>query len=341
MLRLRLSMKRYVPCLVFLLIASSFFGCNSSRKAKNDDIISQRYIHKYGYDLSKKEWQSADYPGKVVTMLRNGVTRSSSYENGVLHGPTTYTFPHSHTLESLNIYEWGNLVKTLTYDIRGIPQKEHIFLSPAHVKITHWYKGGSPLCTEEYYNSELFEGEYYNERNEVESRINKGSGIRIIRNENEQITTKETIENGYPILRETFHPHGMPHIVIPLSGGKIHGIKKVFSQSGDPISKETYYQDILHGPATYFQNGCRYLEVNYSHGLKHGLERHFIDGHTLLEETEWVEGYKHGPSTFIADGTSTTRFYYNHIPVTKERYRELCEQEENIAIMHERAMNKN
>jgi len=68
--------------------------CQTSNKDKNDNVVSQRYIHKYGYDVSKEEWESTGYPGQVVTTLRNGVTLTSSYENGVLHGPTTYTFPH-------------------------------------------------------------------------------------------------------------------------------------------------------------------------------------------------------------------------------------------------------
>jgi len=312
-------------------------GCHNSNQDKNDEVVSQRHIHKYGYDVSKEEWESTGYPGQIITTLRNGVTITASYENSVLHGPTTYTYPHSQTIESLNIYERGNLVKKTTYNIRGIAQKEEVFLSPSHIRTMRWYSSGTPMLTEEYHNTELLEAEYYNKNNEPEYRVTKGAGIRIIRDQHEQIVAKETIENGYAILKETFHSHGIPYAITPLSGGKINGEKKVFAPSGEPISSETYKLDVLDGPATYFQNGYRYLEVSNKNGQKNGIERHYVDGENLVEETQWLEGQKHGPSIVYFDGMSKTRWYYNDALVTKERFRELCEQEENIAIMNDRA----
>ena len=332
-------MKMFPP-LCIALSSLLLFACQSAKKDENENVVSKRYIHKYGYDVSKEEWDGASYPGQVITTLRNGVTVTTSYEEGVLHGPTTYTYPHSHTIESLNTYERGSLVKKLTYNIRGIPQKEEIFFSPSHLKTTRWYQKGTPLSVEEMDNGILLEGEYYNEKNEAISRISKGSGIRIIRDERENIISKETIENGTPVLRETFHPHGIPHTIVSLSGGKIHGQKKVFAPTGEPVSIETYRSDVLDGVSTYYQNGCRYLELQYKNGLKHGKERHFVDGQTIVEETEWMDGQKHGPSVVFFDGMSRTRFYYNNELVSKEKYRELCEIEENIAIMSERASNK-
>ncbi len=325
----------------FLLLTCAgllMFGCQNSNKDQNENVVSKRYIHKYGYDVSKEEWESTGYPGQVITTLRNGVTVTSSYEDGRLHGPTTYTYPHSNTHESLNIYERGNLVKKTSYDIRGIPQKEEVFLSPSHVKLTKWFQSGTPMSVEEYHNEELLEGEYYNKRNEAEHRVIKGSGTRITRDEHENIVLREKVEGGFSVLRETFHPHGIPHTVLPLSGGLIHGEKRVFAPSGEPISVENYEHDVLHGPATYYQNGCRYLEINYNHGQKDGTERHFVDGETVVEETEWIDGQKHGPSIVFFDGMSRTRYYYNDQLVSKEKYRELSEIEENIAIMNDRAL---
>lgn len=332
-------MKRISPLLI-ALSGLFIFGCQNSSKDQDENVVSKRYIHKYGYDVSKEEWEGATYPGQVVTTLRNGVTVTSSYEDGILHGPTTYTFPHSNTIESLNTYERGNLVKKTTYDIRGIPQKEQVFLSPSHVKVTKWFQSGTPLSVEEYHNQELLEGEYFNERNEAEYRVVKGSGMRITRDQHENIVSRETIEGGYPVLRETFHAHGMPHVVLPLSGGLIHGEKKVFAPTGEPISVESYKKNVLDGQATYYQNGCRYLELTYKDGRKHGIERHFVDGETVVEETEWMDGQKHGPSIVFFDGMSRTRYYYNNQAVSKERYRELSEIEENIAIMNDRGHNR-
>lgn len=329
-------MKKLIPFFV-LLLTLCIAGCHNSNQNKSDHIVSERYIHKYGYDVSKEEWETTTYPGQVITTLRNGITVTASYEDGMLHGPTTHTYPHSHTTESLTIYQKGNLVKKTLYNLRGIPFKEEVYLSPSHMKITRWYTSGTPLSVEEYHHSELLEGEYYNKNNEVEHRVAKGSGIRITRDQHEQLIAKETIENGYPILRETFHPHGIPHTITPLSGGYIHGEKKVFAPSGEPISCENYVQNILHGPASYFQNGYRYLEITYRKGLKHGIERHFVDGDTIVEETDWYDGQKHGLSIVYFDGMSKTRYYYNNALVTKDRYRELIQQEENIAIMNDRA----
>ena len=78
------------------------------------------------------------------------------------------------------------------------------------------------------------------------------------------------------------------------------------------------------------------MELNYRDGRKHGIERHFVDGETVVEETEWMDGHKHGPSIVFFDGMSRTRYYYNNQAVSKERYRELSNMEENIAIMNDR-----
>jgi len=337
---LRLIMKRFLP-LFFPLVGVLFVGCQASKKSENDGVVSQRYIHKYGYDVSREEWELKGCPGQVITTLRGGMTITSSYENGLLHGPTMCTFPHSNTRESLSIYERGNLIKKTVYSVRGIPRIEHDFSSPSRVKVTRWYNQGVPLCVEEYHDNRLVDGEYYDEHNRPECCVVKGMGFRIIRDQYEQAVAKETIEDGYPTLRESFHLNGIPHVVTPLCDGRVDGVKKVFASTGEPLLCESYKQDVLHGLATYFQNGSRYLEINYKNGLKHGFERHFIDGEVLVEETEWVDGQRHGPSTVFFDGTSTTRYYYNNIFVTKERYRKLCEQTENITIMNDRIMGRN
>ena len=332
-------MKKF-PSLYIALSGLFIFGCQNSSKDQNEHVVAKRYIHKYGYDVSKEEWDTASYPGQVITTLRNGVTITSSYESHLLHGPTTYTFPHSQVTQFLHVYKEGNLVKKITYNMRSIPQIQELFLAPSHVKITKWYQKGTPMSVEEYHNNEIVEGEYYNEKNEMINQVIKGSGIRVIRDEHENISSKETVDNGFSSLKQTFYPHGIPHTIIPLCNGKIHGEKKVFALTGEPISVETYHFDLLHGPALYYQNGCRYLEINYRDGLKDGKEYHFVDDKTVIEETEWMQGQKHGLSTIFIDGIPHTRFYYNDQLVSKEKYRELCEMEDNIAIMSDRVLNK-
>src|SRR6267154_4884075 len=96
-------MKRCIP-IFFSLLGILTFGCHNSNR-ENEEVISKRYIHKYGYDVSKEEWESTGYPGQVITSLRNGVTITASYEDNFLHGPTTHTYPYSQTMESLSTYE--------------------------------------------------------------------------------------------------------------------------------------------------------------------------------------------------------------------------------------------
>ena len=43
--------------LSFICLATA--SCTSDHDQKN--VISERYIHKYGYDVSKEEWEILDY----------------------------------------------------------------------------------------------------------------------------------------------------------------------------------------------------------------------------------------------------------------------------------------
>src|SRR3972149_3913781 len=83
---------------------------------KEDPVISQRFVHKYGYALTQNEWESNQYPGQVITSLRNGVTITTTYENGVPHGACTHTFPNSQTIETYFLYNQGEKVKEIHYD---------------------------------------------------------------------------------------------------------------------------------------------------------------------------------------------------------------------------------
>src|SRR3989344_6292707 len=100
---------------IALLLASC------ERKQRENDVVSQRYIHKYGYAVSKDEFEDRKYPGQVVTLLKNGVTVTTTYEDGILHGPCTHTYPHSQTIETYYLYKEGFLTKEVHYDITGMP----------------------------------------------------------------------------------------------------------------------------------------------------------------------------------------------------------------------------
>lgn len=330
--------KKLVPLLGLLLVG--LCGCQNNSKTKKSDVISQRYIHKYGYDVSPEEWKHNHYPGQVVTTLKNGVTIASSYEDGVLHGPTSYTYPHSQTLESLQVFERGNLVKRTSFDIKGIPMKEDLFLSPGHVKTKTWYRSGTPMCSEEKLEDALIEGEYYTLQNEIESKVEDAHGIKTVRSIDGDLIAKETISQGEMIIKETFHSDGKPATIAYFTHGLLHGEKKFFGPSGEPVLVEHYHKGKLHGPCSYYQNGCKYLETTYIHGRKEGVEKQFIDGETLVEETEYHLGLKHGPSIFYCDGMSKTEWYYNDQFVSKTKFDDLTERERMISIMNDRSKSK-
>lgn len=326
----------FLPLLGLLAV-----GCNSKANNETSQVVAERYIHKYGYDVSKTEWEDATYPGQVVTTLRNGVTLTSTYDNGVLNGPTIHTYPHSQTRASLEMYDRGSLVKKVSYNIRGIPAQEELFLSPTHVKMTQWFTNGTPMSVEEFNDGLLTNGEYHNLSNEVVASVKNGQGMRLVKcNDTDRLLSKEVYDEGRCQHRESYHENGVPYMSYDLFNNVVNGAKKIYAASGEPISIENFKMNVLDGNATYFQNGCRYLELSFKEGLKHGVERHFVDGDTIVEETHWESGSKHGPSTIYYDGMAKTEWFYNNEVVSKSKYDDLVSREKTIAVMNERAKNR-
>jgi antitoxin component YwqK of YwqJK toxin-antitoxin module len=304
-------------------------GCQKNKK--EDEVISERYIHKYGYAISKEEWNSKNYPGQVITHLRTGVTVTATYENGLLHGPCTHTYPHSQTVESYYLYNQGNLVKEILYDIKGMPTRERVQLSSSRFALTYWYANGCPMCTEEYINEELLEGQYFTVQNEIEARVEKGSGRRIRRDQKGTLIAIEEVEQGYVTKQEAFFPNGAPESISYFLKGKLHGERKLFTQTGEPIAVEEWIDGKLHGKSTYYKNGVKVLEVSYLGGQKEGLETHFADGKTISQQIKWENNIKHGPSIFYINNIAQTEYFYNGEKVSKETYEERLAFDEVIS----------
>lgn len=304
-------------------------GCNNNND--NDNVVSQRYIHKYGYAVSQEEWESKKYPGQVITNLSNGVTVTATYENGIKHGPTTHTYPHSQTVEYYCLYNQGNKVKEISYDPNGVPMEEWIQLSPTRYSITMWYNQGSPMMVEEFVGEELLDGQYYTTANELESRVEKGIGTRVRRNREGTLLAKETMEAGYAIKKETFYPNGAPESIAYYFHEALNGEKRTFAHTGEPLSIEEWVSGQLHGKATYFKNGNRYVEISYMNGQKNGIERHFIDGDIVSQEIVWENDLKHGISVFYADGKPELQWFYAGEAVSKRKFDELNKIDELIS----------
>ena len=131
--------------------------CNNSL----DQVISQKYVHKYGFNVSPKEWEERSQDGQIVEELKNGITITKSYENGELHGPTTYTFANSKVVEKLLVYDQGTLLKETAFDVAGMPMREDLYEFDDRNVITLWSDRGIPLSVEEYENDTLVHGKYF------------------------------------------------------------------------------------------------------------------------------------------------------------------------------------
>ncbi len=324
---------QYKNSLILTLISLAMVGCNYNNSQKN--VISRRYVHKYGYDVSSDEWQTAKYPGQVLTMLKDGKTIVESYEDSLLHGYRTESFPHSQTIEKQETYERGKIVKRVTYNIRGVPQNEEIFISPTHILVTTWYQTGSPRCKEEYKDDILINGQYYTISNEVDSKIDNGNGDRVSRNQSGDMLSKDIFVNNAITYTETYYQNNYPHTTTFYNNGLEDGEKKIFEMTGEPISVEHLHKGEKHGLCTYYQNGYKYQESIYKNGLKDGVERHFVDGEIIVEETQYKNGVKHGPSIVYCDRSAKTTWYFENERVNKNKYEQLMNRQEAIlSIQH-------
>lgn len=296
-------------------------GCQ--RTTSEAPIVSERYIHKYGYAVSKEEWDSKNYPGQVITTMRNGVTVVATYENGVLHGNSTTTYPHSQIIESFIVYDHGNLIRELQYDSKGMPVRETIVLSPSRYTVTLWYSDGTPLSTEEYSDKELLEGQYFTTVNDTESRVEKGNGLRVRRDQQGTLISRDQVQQGYMVKREAFYPNGTPESITHYQQGRLHGEKKAFAQNGEPLFIQEWVNGKLHGKVTTFKNGSKEHEICYVEGLKNGPEVHFLDGEQISQEVNWENDKQHGAAVYHIDGNSVVQWYYDGKHVSERKYKEL------------------
>jgi len=314
-----------LPIAAILLLS----GCGSD--SDQNQVISKRFIHKYGYAVSKEEWQSNKYPGQVITNLRSGVTVTATYENGSLHGPCTHTHPHSQTVQHFYQYNLGSLIKEITYDSMGMPIREQVQLSPQRSCITQWYADGNPMSVEDYTREELIEGEYFTMLNETESKVERGIGLRIRRNQLGALLSKDHFDAGYMVKREAFYPSGTPESVAHFRMNTMQGERSSYTEKGEPLAQEEYVDGALHGKATYYLNGYKQAETFYLKGAKNGLETHFIDGEAIEEEILWYNDRQHGPAKFYVDGVAKIDWYYDGKKVSKRRYDELEQLDQMIS----------
>jgi antitoxin component YwqK of YwqJK toxin-antitoxin module len=317
--------------LSFLCATVALLATSCHKETNNSQVVSQRYIHKYGYAVSQEEWATKNYPGQVISTMSNGVVVSATYENHELHGPCTFTFPNSQTVERFVMYNRGAVVKEIFYDNSGMPKEERAQLSPSRHSLTLWYADGAPRSVEEYANNELIDGQYFTVLNEVEARVEKGCGEKVSRDAKALLLSREEIQAGFAVKKETFYPSGSPQSIEYFSCNKLHGEKNTFTASGEPLAVEEWVNGHLHGKSTYYKNGTKYQEISYLFGKKNGLESFFIDGDKISHQISWENDRKHGPEIYFTEGEDKVFWHYSGREVSKSNYDEQIRLDEIVS----------
>ena len=316
----------------FVACTATFFSCQ--KENDNANVVSQRYVHKYGFDLSEGEWKKRDKDGQVISVLDNGVTVCSSFANGILHGPTTHTFPHGKTIEKLFIYDEGMITKKILHDLEGIPYKEESYEIDNKKVITLWNKLGVPLSIEEYEKEQLTRGKYFNPENEVVSIVEDGKGLRTHYNREGLLLSKENFENGQLIFRTTYHANGQIQSKSPFLEYKLHGKQMTYTSSGKPLLKMKWNNGLIHGKKTLYRNGKKVHEIPYIQGEKHGAEFHYdLDGE-ILAEIHWEKDKRHGSSRYYYDEDTKIEWYYHGECVGLKKFKMMELRDQMIADIH-------
>ncbi len=318
----------------FLLLGSLIFAsCQTT--SSTDQVVSQIFVHKYGFETSAEEWEAREQAGQVVTMLKNGVKVTRTYESGQPHGPTTYSFPHSNIVEKLLVYDQGTLLKESVNDAAGMPIREEIYEPDHRTVITLWDDKGVPLSIEEYDDESLIEGKYFTAEHELEANVEEGFGDRIKRDRTGLLISRDHIQNGIIATRTTYHPNGAIHTISPYHDYQLHGQQLKYTASGKPLMELNWDHGVLEGLKIIYRNGSKIAVIPYIHGQKHGTESHFDDLGNLTAEIEWRHDKKHGSTKLYSEETTDTEWFFKGQSVSAEKFQNLDLRDKVIADFDE------
>lgn len=316
---------------ILSLLAASLLlgGCFSSDSG--DGIVSQKFVHKYGFDVSESEWDAREKEGQIVTILKSGEKVTNSYENGILHGVSTYTFPNSSVVEKLLVYSQGVLLKEAVHDQNGIPIVEDMYEFDDRRISTNWDCKGSPLSVEEYDNDLLVEGKYFTSNHELEGQVEAGFGERYVRDRSGLLISRDLVENGAVSTRTNYHANGQIHSISHYHDYQLHGEQRKFASNGHPLMDLNWNHGILDGMKVVYRSGHKVSEIPYINGQRHGLEYHYDDAGLLTANIEWKNDKKHGCAKFMNSDTTENEWYFRGAVVSQEKYEMLNGREEMIA----------
>jgi antitoxin component YwqK of YwqJK toxin-antitoxin module len=301
----------------------------------NDDssnaVLSQRYIHKYGFDVSEAEWDARDQDGQIITFLKSGIKVTHTFENGILHGLTTYTYPHSSIVEKSMVYNQGTLQKETVNDPSGVPISEDVYELDDRRISTLWDYKGFPLSVEEYQGEILTEAKYFNPEHDLEGQVEAGFGEKYLRDRQGLLLSRELIENGIAVTKTNFHSNGQIHSISHYHNQQLHGIQKKFTTMGLPLMDLSWNHGILDGMKVSYRNGKKVAQIPYVNGERQGIEAHFDENGFLTAEIEWKGDKKHGPSRFYHGNAEEKEWFYNGVAVSQEKFETLQTRNEIVA----------
>ncbi len=317
--------KKHYPLLALISVMAA--SCGPTCYDPSCEVLQQTYVHKYGVEVAPEDWSARGQCGQVQSTLKDGTTETRQYNNGILHGDCTYTFPHSSTVARKESYHQGALLSQTHYYRSGGAFQEVVPINAARKQVTTWFESGEPKSIEEYEGELLISGTYYTPDHATEAKVDDGNGVRIQRDPYGQLIAREEIKKGIPVKATTFHPNGSPKEVTPLANGLPEGSVQTFLPDGEPSVVSQVHQGVQHGLTVIYENGEVVAKIPYNNGVVDGVEERYKDGNVLATEVTWVSGMRHGPTYHYAGEMVTTDWFFRDQPVSKTDFEILSQRE--------------
>jgi antitoxin component YwqK of YwqJK toxin-antitoxin module len=308
-----------------LAIALCGLSCmaTSCTETRYETALKETFLHKYGVPVTKEEWARQGEEGQIVRILRTGVTVTNSYENGELHGESSYTFPNSSVVERIETYEHGVLKSRRFHYTNGLAKSEEHFDKDLVTERRTWFEEGTPQAIEHFEEGRIAKAEYRSKDNEILSKIENGCGERLHRHQNGELAYKENYQGGLLVERVDYYHTGDPSSITPFENNHIHGTRLTFHLGGLPHTAEQWRYGVQEGPTLVYENGEKIAEVPYVNGRREGIEKRFREDGEIAEEVYWKADVQHGPRKLFVDQETKTEWYHKGDLVSRPTYERL------------------
>lgn len=316
---------------IFFGVLAVFVSCQKNNN--NSDIASTRFIHKYGFEVSKNEWKERGKEGQIVQVTKDKVTKTFTYKKGVLDGISTISYEGKEQIKEQQVYEDGILIKKTLYDISGTPISEENFVKDGKT-LTFWDARGVPLRYEIYKDNLLQEAKYLDENNKEEACIKKGKGIRLKRSQDRKMILKEEFSDGKMVSRITYHPNGKMQSKAFFKDYKLHGKRETYSLKGNLLTSVTWKDGKRDGQMLCFRDEKKHIEIPYMEGKKDGVEKEYDLEGNIVKEIHWEADKRHGSSRYYYEDYTDIQWYFRGVAVDLKKFQDLEAHEKLMAELN-------